>query len=109
MMLVITTQVYENYAWNEDGSLGTGSDAYWKAKGGSEYKVLNVPLNIDYAAVVAAANVEVDNDGWREHVIGWSMESDDYLSEFEQQQLDYMGKIDYPETTLQYDDIMETA
>ena len=28
MMLVIETQVYENYAWDEDGSLGTGANAY---------------------------------------------------------------------------------
>ncbi len=43
--LLITTQVYENYAWREDGSLGTGADAYWKAKGGSDYVVLNIDIN----------------------------------------------------------------
>ena len=40
--LLISTQVYENYAWNEDGSIGTGSDAYWKAKGGDEYVVTGI-------------------------------------------------------------------
>jgi hypothetical protein len=47
MMLVIETQCYENYAWNQDGSIGTGPDAYWKAKGGSCYKILGVPTNVD--------------------------------------------------------------
>ena len=109
MMLVISTQVYENYAWNEDGSLGTGADAYWKPKGGRDYKVLGVPLNIDYESVVAAAGVEVANDGYTETVIGWSIESDDYMSEFEQQQLDYMGKIDYPDPTMEYSDLVARA
>ena len=36
--LLITTQVYENYAWLEDGSLGVGDQAYWKAKGGNDGK-----------------------------------------------------------------------
>ena len=40
--LLITTQVFENYAWREDGSLGTGADAYWKPKGGSDYVVRGV-------------------------------------------------------------------
>ena len=39
--LLITTQVYENYAWDENGNLGKGADAYWKAKGGSDYVVKN--------------------------------------------------------------------
>lgn len=106
MILVIRTQVYENYAWNEDGTLGVGDDAYWKPKGGSEYKVLNVPLNINYADVVKAANVEQSNDAFMEHVIDWSIESDDYLSWFEQSQLDYEGKISCNEPTMEYSDIV---
>ena len=102
MMLVIETQVYENYAWGEDGSLGTGADAYWKAKGGSTYKVLGVPLNIDYESVVAAAAVEQDNDAFREHVISWSLESDDYLSWFEQAQLERDGRVTYCEPVIEY-------
>ena len=94
MMLVIQTQVYENY--------GTR----WKAKGGSEYKVLGVPLNIDYAAVVAAAGVEQDNDSFREHVISWSVEANDYLSEFERSQLEYEGKIVFPEPAVEYADLV---
>ena len=42
MKIVIQTQYKENYAWNEDGTLGTGADAYWKFKGGDTYIVENV-------------------------------------------------------------------
>lgn len=106
MMLVIRTQVYENYAWNPDGSIGTGADAYWKAKGGSEYKVLGVPLNIDYAEVVTAAGVEKDNDYWQETIIDWSIESDDYLSWFEKSQLEYDGEIQFKEPEMEYGDLV---
>ena len=105
MMLVIRTQVHENYAWNEDGSIGTGPDAYWKAKGGSEYKITDIPLNIDYAEVVAMANVERDNDYIQETIIDWSVESDDYLSWFERSQLEYEGEVVYREPTIEYSDL----
>ena len=42
MKAIFTTQVFENYAWREDGSIGTGEDAYFKPKGGDEYVVRNV-------------------------------------------------------------------
>jgi hypothetical protein len=107
MMLVISTQVRENYAWNEDGSIGTGADAYWKFKGGHEYKITNVPLNIDYAAVVdmVRGQVERDDDYFQEYILDWSMEADDYLSAFEQSQLEYDGEVEYPEPTLDYNEL----
>ena len=106
MMLVIRTQVYENYAWNEDGTIGTGADAYWKAKGGSEYKILGVPLNIDYAEVVAVAGVERNDDYFQESIIDWSVESDDYLSWFEKSQLEYDGSVTCPEPTIEYNELV---
>lgn len=106
MMLVIRTQVYENYAWNEDGTIGTGANAYWKAKGGSEYKITGVPLNIDYAEVVSAANVERKNDYFEEYIIDWSIESDDYLSWFEKSQLEYDGEITHKEPELEYSELV---
>jgi hypothetical protein len=96
--LLITTQVYENYAWNEDGSLGTGDKAYWKAKGGSDYVVKNVNEcdMIDVIVDRVRGQVECDNDGFREYIIGYRVVADDYLTEFEQSQLEYEGKITYP-------------
>jgi hypothetical protein len=108
-MLVIRTQVYENYAWNEDGTIGTGADAYWKAKGGSEYKILNVPMNVSWEEVVSMAGVERDDDYFQESIIDWSIEADDYLSWFEQSQLEYDGEVLYKEPTIEYNELNERS
>lgn len=95
--IVLFTQYMENYAWREDGSLGTGADAYWKFKGGSEYVVKNVDINrAQEIAQKATEQINVDNDAFREYVISWEVVQDDYLTDFEQSQLEYEGKITYP-------------
>jgi len=104
MMLVIRTQIHENYAW-VDGEIQTGSGAYWKAKGGTEYKIKNIPLNVDYDAIVEMANVERADDYFMEHVVDWSIEPDDYLSWFEKSQLDYEGDIEYAEPSVDYSEL----
>jgi hypothetical protein len=108
MMLVISTQVYENYAWNEDGSIGTGSNAYWKAKGGSEYKILGVPSNVDLDEVVSMVRgqIEKNSDYFQETILGYGVESDDYLSSFEKSQLEYEGEIAFAEPTVEYSDLI---
>jgi hypothetical protein len=104
MKLLITTQVYENYAWNQDGSIGTGADAYWKAKGGSDYVVRNFdPTRYAPGIIVELLRpkVESNNDYVREHILDWSVVEDDYLTEFEQSQLEYDGKITFPAQELE--------
>jgi hypothetical protein len=104
MKLLITTQVYENYAWNQDGSIGTGEDAYWKAKGGSDYVVRNFdPTRYAPGIIVELLRpkVESNNDYVREHILDWSVVEDDYLTEFEQSQLEYDGKITFPSQELE--------
>ena len=104
MMLVIRTQFMENYGAHDWD--GTGEcPQYWKMKGGSEYKVINVPLNIDYQEVVSMANVEKDNEYCREYILDWSMEADDYLSWFEKSQLEYDGVIACKEPTIEYSEL----
>lgn len=108
MMLVITTQFYENYGahdWDGEGEC----PQYWKSKGGSEYKVLNVPLNVDYDAIVEAADVTKNNEYVREDILGWELQSDDWLSWFEKSQLEYDGVITCKEPTMEYDELMEAA
>ncbi len=107
MMLVISAQCYENYAWNEDGSIGTGPDAYWKAKGGSEYKILGVPTNVDLDEVVTLVrgDIEKSNDYVQETIIGYGLEADDWLSGFERSQLEYDGDIEFPEPFILYSDL----
>jgi hypothetical protein len=95
--LLITTQVYENYAWNEDGSIGTGANAYWKAKGGSDYVIRNIDVNrAQELASKATLELEQASDYFTETVIGWEIVEDDYLTEFERDQLEFEGKIVYP-------------
>ena len=108
MMLVIRTQFMENYGAHDWD--GTGEcPQYWKMKGGSEYKITDVPLNIDYQEVVSMANVETDNIGCREYILDWSIESDDYLSWFEKSQLEYDGEITSKEPTIEYSELNGVA
>jgi hypothetical protein len=102
MKLLIQTQIYENYAWDENGNLGTGENAYWKAKGGSEYVVRN--FRGDATAVVMAVRdqVECNNDAYREQIIDFTVVADDYLTEFERDQLEYEGKITFPAQELEF-------
>ena len=87
--LLITTQVLENY--------GTAADAYWKAKGGNDYVVRGVDEcdMIDIIVDRARAQIECDNEYFREYILGWAVVADNYLTEFEQSQLDYEGRITY--------------
>lgn len=102
--LLITTQVYENYAWREDGTLGVGADAYWKAKGGNDYVVKNFRGGDEAATKMVMAirdRIEESNDGYREHIVDWAIVANDYLTEFERDQLEYDGSITFPAHELQ--------
>jgi len=104
MKLVIITQVYENYAWMEDGSIGTGEAAYWKAKGGDDYVIRNFdPTRYAPGIIVeqVRGRIESDNDYMREHIVDWAVVEDDYLTEHEQNQLAFDGKITYPAKELE--------
>ena len=96
--LLITTQIHENYAWDEDGNLGTGVNAYWKAKGGNDYVIKNFRDfdRVTETVMAIRGKIACDNDAWREHIIDWTVVADDYLTEFEKSQLEYEGKITYP-------------
>jgi hypothetical protein len=96
MKAIFTTQVYENYAWREDGSIGTGADAYFKPKGGDEYVVLNVDRSaMSRILAEVKARVEVSNDYFKETVVDFMLVEDDYLTEYERSQLEYDGCIVY--------------
>ena len=93
-MLVIETQYRENY--------GTPFEPYWKNKGGDAYKILDIDLNTDYNAIVEASELAYNGPMCSQSIIGWHVESDDWLSDFELSQLDYDGEILYPEPTIHY-------
>ena len=88
--LLITTQVYENY--------GDADKPYWKAKGGGDYVIKKFKdfNKVTETVMAVRSQIEQDNEYFREHIIGWEVVADDYLTEFERSQLEYEGKISYP-------------
>jgi hypothetical protein len=106
MMLVIDTQYMENYGAHDWD--GTGEcPQYWKAKGGSEYKVTGIPRNVDVDHVLFMLGQEVSwsDNGSSSTVIGTHIEEDDYLSWFEKSQKEYDGEIVFAEPTISYVDL----
>ena len=95
--LLITTQVYENYGahdWDGEGEC----PQRWKAKGGSDYVVKKFKdINKVTETVMALrGQIEQDNEHFRETIINFEVVANDYLTEFEKDQLEYEGKIRYP-------------
>lgn len=94
--LLIITQVYENYGahdWDGEGEC----PQYWKPKGGSEYVVKNIDVNrVDDLVKGVWNQVESASEYYRETILLWEVVADDYLTEFEQSQLEYEGVIRFP-------------
>jgi len=103
MLLVVDTQFMENYgahAWDGEGAC----PQYWKFKGGCSYKVTGVPDSFDPELAVSIVSPEIvkDNDYCREFILGYRLEADDWLSDFEQSQLEQDGSVTYPEPTIDF-------
>lgn len=92
--LLITTQVYENYGAHDWDGQGECPE-YWKAKGGNDYVVRKFTGDATVAVMCLRAQIESDNHAFRETVIDFRLVADDYLTEFEQSQLAYEGRITY--------------
>jgi len=94
MKLLITTQNYENYGAHDWDGVGE-CPQYWKAKGGSDYVVKNFTNFNNTSEVVMAlrGQIEEDSEYFRSSIIDWEVVADDFLTEFEQDQLNYEGKI----------------
>jgi len=83
--LIIKTQYKENYAINEDGSMGTGADAYWKFKGGSSYLITDIDfINTEYLENLVEETAFIhsyENDASMEYVLDWELIDEKDLSE----------------------------
>ena len=94
--LHIVTQYQENYGahdWDGQGDC----PQYWKFKGGDDYFVLNVDLNRAAETVDAVrSQIEWDTQYSRSWVINWEVVADDFVTEFERNQLEWEGKISWP-------------
>ena len=86
--LYIFTQNYENY--------GSENDPYWKAKGGSDYFVYDFDGDEATTIMLVRDQIECDNPFYRSQIVGWEVVPNDYMTEFEKDQLDYEGSIRFP-------------
>ena len=86
--LYIFTQDYDNY--------GSENDPYWKAKGGSDYFVYDFDGDEATTIMLVRDQIECDNPFYRSQIAGWEVVPNDYLTEFEKDQLDYEGSIRFP-------------
>jgi hypothetical protein len=103
MKALFTTQVYENYAWREDGTIGTGTESYWKAKGGDEYVVLNVDKDQVFEILEKVAlQIERNDDYIQETIVNLQVVEDDYLTDYERDQLEYDGTIQFPAKVIEW-------
>jgi hypothetical protein len=99
--LLITTQVYENYGahdWDGKGEC----PSYWKAKGGHDYVVKNFKGDATVAVMALRDKIECNDSYFQETIIDFEVVADDYLTEFEKDQLEYEGKITYPARELEW-------
>jgi len=104
MQLLITTQIQENYGAHDWDGTGT-CPQYWKFKGGNDYKydlgsVVRNTEALQELVEFFRGQIDVDNEGFREYIIGWEVVADDYLTDFEKSQLEWDGEIRYPATRL---------
>lgn len=99
--LLITTQVYENYAAHDWDGKGV-CPSYWKAKGGHDYVVKNFKGSPTEAVMALRSQIECSDNYFQETIIDFEVVADDYLTEFEKDQLEYEGKITYPARELEW-------
>ena len=109
MKLHITCQYAENYGAHDWDGTGECPQC-WKMKGGEDYFVPLDGFNPDHefaekklAMIVDSVRSKIEwNDiGSRQYVVGYGVVADDFLTEFEQSQLEYEGRIDHPARVLE--------
>lgn len=101
MKLVITTQVYENYGAHDWDGRGTCPE-YWKAKGGNDYVVRNFKgKDVTVAVMALRDQIEENSVYFREQIVDFNIVADDYLTEFERDQMEFEGSITYPARELE--------
>jgi hypothetical protein len=103
MKLHIITQYMENYGahdWDGEGEC----PQYWKMKGGEDYFILNVDSDAEAESAIAQVRGDIEwNDiGSRQYIIGYGLVANEFMTEFEVSQLEYDGKIAYPAKVLEF-------
>jgi hypothetical protein len=92
----------ENYGahdWDGKGEC----PQYWKMKGGEDYFILNVnETEVDAAIAQVRGDIEWNDIGSRQYIIGYGLVANDFMTEFEISQLEYDGKITCPAKVLEF-------
>jgi hypothetical protein len=112
MKIVISTQFRENYGAHDWD--GTGEcPQYWKFKGGSEYIIDNIQEHVklndffgkkcEMIVDSIRPKIEHKSEYAEEYILGWTIEEDSYMSEFEKSQMEYDGVITHKEPRLDID------
>jgi hypothetical protein len=107
MKLHIFTQHKENYGAHDWDGAGQ-CPQYWKFKGGATYVLklgdvsLADGLHDRLKAIVESVRptIERNDDFFVEYILDWAIVADDELSEDEQLQMEFEGKIVYPDKVL---------
>ena len=114
MKLYIFTQDQENYGahdWDGEGE----APQYWKAKGGTDYivDVEGFRWNEEFAdkklrMIVDELRFIIDesSDYYRSSIFGYEKVEDDFMTDYEQSQLEYDGKVMYPAIRKSYNEMM---
>jgi len=97
MNIHVHTQYQENYSDDP-------TRPYWKFKGGSTYVIVgfNHPLTAEIGPAAErvvkalASSIEYENEMAIERIIDWEFAPADKLTDDEEMQLRYDGRIDYP-------------
>lgn len=100
MKLHIVTQYMENYGAHDWDGVGE-CPSYWKFKGGEDYFY---PLGTAGRSAEAIeellhhfrAEIEWDDVGSRQYIVGYGIVEDDFMTAFERSQLEYEGSIQFP-------------
>jgi hypothetical protein len=102
MKLLITTQVRENYGAHDWDGVGE-CPQYWKSKGGNEYVLRDFKGSdgqAEYAVNELRDQFESNNDYFHEYALSWEIVADDFLTEFEHDQMECDGEIRWPAKVL---------
>ncbi len=95
MILFVRTQYRENYAFHEWSGEGE-CPQLWKFKGGTNYKIKNIPEGVSELDVIRACNIEYKNEASEEYVIGYEIVDDLYVSDDEKFQIENFGCVELP-------------
>lgn len=97
MKLFFYTQDYENY--------GSPQNPHWKAKGGSDY-ILEADFWTEEMVGKVIKSIEFDSEMFQSLLIGYQEVNDKFLTDNEQFQLEYEGRIEFGAKRCTYNEFM---